>query len=160
MGFRDWKERAVNFVLNRVQDVANKQVNIEELQERHNAKQERVGALHLTDVDKTYHFRIKDGELEYLTKPDTVDGGVETDTDTIIALAKGERTIMDPATGEERQEEYTPIDAVRLGDLHLWGEAVTNDILLFGRALHESVYPRIQSDLQDGVQEVQPQESA
>lgn len=160
MDLGDLKERAVNFVLTRVQSYANRNVDIEDLQERHNAVRERVGRIELRDLDRIYHFRVKDGELEFLNNPQKVDGGVRTDSDTLICLARGERNVMDPATGEERTEEYTPIDAMTRGDLQPYGDAVTNDVLLFAKALYEDVYPDVKNEIRGEVDRLQHQEGA
>ena len=142
------KHRALAWVINRIVGLTNKRVDVAALQKAHGAVEGRVTRLRITDLDVNYHFVVKDGKLDFVVKPGVVAGEIETTSDTILCIATGKREVMNPATRARFMKEYTPIDAINYGDLKIRGEAVTNDALLFARAIYTEVAPRLRADLQ------------
>lgn len=150
------KHKIVSWLINQVITVANKRLNIRELQNKYNAKEGRVLQMHIVDIGKKWYFRVMDGKIEILSSPSDIAGGFETNSDTIICLTSGRRKVMHPGTRKLTYQDYTPFDAMQHGDIRIWGEAATNDALLFGQALQKYVYPEIKGELQNSVQEPAP----
>lgn len=142
------KHRVVSWLINQVLNVANRRLNIRELQNKYNAKEGRVLQMHIVDIQKKWYFRVMDGKLELLGNPSDIAGGFETNSDTIICLTSGRRKRMHPGTRKYEYQDYTPFDAMQHGDIRIWGDAATNDALLFGQALQKYVYPEIRGELQ------------
>lgn len=143
------KERTVTWLVNRAIGLANRRVNIRALQARHKAYDARVLEMRVTDLARRWCFRVKEGALEYLADSKEIAGGFEVNSDVLLWLALGKRRHMDPATGAYFEEEYTPLQAITHGDIRIWGDAATNDMLLFVKAIHAEVYPTLQEELQD-----------
>lgn len=153
-GPRTLREKAVSFVINQVISHTNRQVDIRELQRRHKATEGRVTKMTITDISRSWHFRVADGRLEYLDNPGPVDGGFELSSDTLIALAMRRQKVMDPATGAMYDAPFTPLDALTRGSVRIWGEAAMNDMLLFARAIYSEVAGVLSKDLRATVEGV------
>jgi len=145
-----FKERLINGLIKLVIGRVNKDVNVADLQRQHNAYQAKVVKITVTDLaggSKSWDFRVRDGKVEYLTTPKAVDGGVLIKSDAFIALVRGKRKWTNPATGESKEMDYTPIDAVHYGEASYWGAAATNDVLLLARSIYKEVFPAVREDL-------------
>lgn len=143
----DLKQKAVGWIIKRVLTLTNRRVDIRQLQDRHGAHEAKIVRMTLKDLGQDWHFRVKDGSLDLLTGPQKANGGFEATSDSLIALATGRRQMMNPGTGERFWHEYTPIDAITHGDLRVWGDAATNDALLFAKAIYTDVYPKLKEEL-------------
>jgi len=142
------KMRVATWLFNRILTVANRRVNIRKLQDTYNANEARILEVDLTDLGRKFHFRVNTGRLEMLADvKEKIVGGMKTNSDTLMALALGQRKRMNPATGEVSAERYTPFDALTHGDIHIWGDAASNEALLFAKAVQEHIYPQIQAEL-------------
>lgn len=147
------KTKAITWIINRIVDVSNRRVNIRDLQKKYKAEEGRILEMHVRDLRKKYYLRVMNGRIEYMDKinPDDLAGGFETSSDSLINLARGVRQRMNPATDEIYEESYTPFDAITHGDIRFWGDAASNDALLFAKAVSEDVYPQLQKELKSGL---------
>jgi hypothetical protein len=69
--------------------------------------------------------------ISTVPRPEEVAGGVHTTADVLISLWRGKQKVANPVTGRMEWEAYAPMDAVSLGDADVWGDASSNDLLLF-----------------------------
>lgn len=141
------KRFVTDWIVGRIVKYSNSKLDIGYLQRQYRATKGRIGKIVLEDMGKAWNFQVKDGRLRLLEAPDDVDGGFITTSDVVIALARGTAKVMNPATGELTKEEYTPVDALTRGDLRIWGDAATQDALLFAQAIYKDVYPEIRQEL-------------
>lgn len=148
---RSLKERAITGILNTIVSITNRKLNVGELQERHSAHSGRLMRVNVRDIQKAFHFRVADGRLEFVDDPGKsgieVVGGIDIGSDAVIGLALGRKRYMNPATGETFDQAYTPMDAIANGHVSYWGEAASNDLLLFARAVYSEVFPRVREEL-------------
>ena len=148
------KQLIVNQIVNKVISLINKDVDIEGFQEKFNANRGKVIQGRLVDIDRTFHLQVTDGKIRRLKNPEKVDGFFETDCVTLISLFKGKIKVVNPSTMEEKSVEYTPLDAVRYGDIRLGGDASSNDLLLFATAVYKEAYPQVRSALNEDFREL------
>ena len=141
------KHKVVSWLINQILNVANRQVNIRELQQKYNAQEGRVLQMKIVDINRTWYFRVMEGRIDVLANPKDIAGGFETNSDTVICLATGKRKRMHPGTREVVLQDYTPFDALTHGDIRIWGEAATNDALLFAKAMRDQVYPTVKEKM-------------
>jgi hypothetical protein len=144
---RSLKERAATWIINTVINMTNRKVNVAELQKKFKADQGRVSQMMITDIGKAWYFRVFNGKIEFMTNPPHVDGGFQMTTDTLMSISRGKQRRMDPATGRLFDIDFNPVDAVTQGLVTVWGEAASNDLLLFARATLEYAYPAIKQEL-------------
>jgi len=141
------KERAATWIINRVAGLANSKVDIARLQAIHNANEGRISRMTLTDINKSFYFRVKDGKLQLLSGAEKLDGGFDLTVDTLVSMASGKQKRMDPGTGKIFSVEFTPIDAVTQGLVRIWGEAASNDLLLFAKAVYGSIWGQLKTEI-------------
>lgn len=142
------KARLTAWIVNRALDLANRKANLAEVQKRHNAFQGRVCQMRVTDLNQVWHFRLGDGRLEYIRAPGKVHGGFELSSDVIIGLVLGKRLYADPSDPKRTWEAaYTPLDAVNYGEVRIWGDAVSNDMLLLSRHIYREIYEPLKDEL-------------
>lgn len=143
------KEKVLSWIINRLLASSNRRLDIADLQRRHGATAEKITRLEVTDLHRVWQFRVRGGRLEMVTDAAQADGGLRTDSDALLAIALGRRRMTDPAHPERVWSvPYTPLTALQMGDLEVWGDAASNDALLFARAVYREVYPQLRADLQ------------
>lgn len=140
------------WMINRVLASSNRALDIRQLQQQHGAYGEKVTRLEVTDLKRAWAFRVREGKLELVPESEEAVGGFRTRSDVLIGIALGKRQMRHPGTGEVFEVGYTPLDALRYGDLEVWGDAASNDALLFARAVYRDCYPALRRDLSEAVQ--------
>lgn len=141
------KRRIVNTIISKVISLVNRDIDVVGYQEKYKATSEKIIQGRIVDIDRKFCVQIKDGEVCRLHDPERIDGWFETDCSTIINLFRGKIKVVNPATMEEKEVGYTPIDAIRYGDLTAVGDASSNDLLLFATAIYKEAYPQIKKSL-------------
>lgn len=142
--FETAKKRFVKTALDRIVGLTNRAVDIDELQAEYDADRERVGEMRIRDLGISVFFQVAGGRLRVLRDADA-DGGFDLDSSAAYRLIRGRKEAMDPATGETYFAEYGPLDAVAQGDVRVWGEGVSTDILLLGT----HVLQRVEDDVRE-----------
>lgn len=141
------KEKVATWIIKRAVALANQRVDIAAIQSQDDTTQGRICRVTLTDINKSWCFRVLEGRVELLEGPQAIDGEVYFTSETLVALAQGQRKMMHPGTGREFTVEYNPIKALALGEITATGKAASNDALHLARALHREVYPALRDDL-------------
>ncbi len=143
------KEKVVGFLVKTMLRWSNRNFDIKEMQKAHNAFQAKVIRITVTDVGKVYQFRIRNGMAEEVPEDQPADCGLDITSDAFIALALGQRTMMNPDTGETFKAPYSAMDALNHGELRYWGPGASNDALLFARLALKDVMPSLQKELRE-----------
>lgn len=118
--------KAVIFAVKRI----NTEIAVKELQEKYKGTKQKTIRVIIPNKDMILNFRVEEGKLKYIKKPEEIDIKAVLDSNTFLSLLAGKQKVIDPATGEERTEEYSPYDAYLHGDLQVFGEGTTNDVYL------------------------------
>lgn len=142
------KMRAISWLVNRGMKLLNRKVDVGELQRRHNAFREKVVELSVADLQRRWYFRIRDGRVEALERPENVHGGIRITSDCLLALVQQRRAYRNPATGAIEYGPYSPWEAVKYGEVDIWGDAATNDAYLISRVIQEEVYPELRREIE------------
>lgn len=148
------KERVITGIVNKFFRIANEKADVAELQRKFKGKDDNIMEMRVLGINRSWYARIHEGRVEFLTTPDPskVLGGFTIQSDAIIGLAMGKRKYQNPATGEEFEQPYTPMDAVTQGEVDLWGEGAMNDMLLVAKAIYREVRDKLQDELASAVQ--------
>lgn len=141
------KLRALNGLAKVIQKIANSRVPLHDIQRRYSVTGGQVIEIRVSDLDYKWYFRINDSQVEFVDKPTQIYGGCQMRSDTVFNLITRRRTYMDPATGRSWDQEYTPIDALKAGDVQMWGHGVSADFLLFSKALYKELWPIVGKEL-------------
>jgi len=121
----------------------NKEIEVEELEQQYGGKEKTIQVC-IRDKDTNFNFRISEGRLKYVKSPKQVDAKAITDSDTFLSLLSGKTKVIDPVTGEEEIESYTPYDAYLRGRLKVYGKGTTNDMYLLFNYIWDEVQETIE----------------
>lgn len=147
----NFKERAVRFVVNNAVKLANRKINLNQMQREHEFKG-RIARMNVTDLGLTWHFSLRDGQVQFLDNPTRVDGGFDLTSDAILGLVMGKRKWRQPVPPhDEYWASYTPMDAILYGEAKVWGDAASNDLLLLAKAIWFEVEPQLREELKTGL---------
>lgn len=126
--------------------MANKDLDIYELQRKFKADKEKTVEIYIRDAGYRQCFRLSGGKVVFVENPKKVDGTMETDTKTLLEIFSGEAIVKDTKTGKRKRINWTPMDAYRFGQIKITGEASTNDAWLFFNEVYEQLYPQLQKE--------------
>ena len=139
--------RIVELIVNKMSKDINRGVDIGSLQERYNAKKQRVIMMFFPDVEHGCFFRVKEGRFELLPHGVKYDGKVTMTLKVLLNLIKGEIEVVKP-DGSVYKEKYLPVDAFRYGDLLIEGDTYLSDFFYVLPDVYEQIFPEIKDKLE------------
>lgn len=135
--------------------------DIKAMQEKYGAHQEKNIKVIMPDIKRSVVFRVENGSVGYMWKgSDEFEAEIEAymHTDTLLNLLAGRLKVLDHMTKEMKYKPYRFFDAIRYGDVKVYGEAASNDAQLAMRVFDDGLqemqaelFPEIQEKIEEGV---------
>lgn len=76
--------------------------------------------IHITDLDKKIHFRVRGGRIKYVKNPPIVAGGIKLPLKELRDSLRLKKEVLDSPTGEVKEMKYSVTEAIELGFASIW----------------------------------------